>query len=420
MVQRGVATELALTSVSACIRKDVMTHTELIQQPRQADGLTAFSSDRPLLLLTDFSPGAKGGGAVNIRSLLTPEDRKRILWATLSPLATDQQREVSLAGAGPRSVLRDSTVRVHKLRREVERVMRSHNSPAAWIVAHSACVRIAPGLVAAGVPVHVTVQDDPAWAFALRTRRYAALAPLLARDLRRTLRGARSVEVVSQGMAQRYRARYGVEPTIVNRGLAGPLQPTSQYDRGQGLCVTVLGSTYGVRELTVLAQAMGMVQKRLGISARLTVIGGVDKGQIRDLCPSNVELEVPGYLDEEEGLDILRESYLLYVNYPFDRRGKMLRETSFATKLTTYVMAARPLLLHMPPESSVAVLSSTAPYANLWSSLKPEDGADIIERLWRNEAIGNSFHAEADAVREEHFDLERNRALLFGALNALV
>src|SRR5205807_6488618 len=49
-------------------------------------GLSAFSPDRPLLLLSDFSPEMAGGGAVILNSLLTAEDRERIVWVTLSPL----------------------------------------------------------------------------------------------------------------------------------------------------------------------------------------------------------------------------------------------------------------------------------------------------------------------------------------------
>jgi hypothetical protein len=98
----------------------------------------------------------------------------------------------------------------------------------------------------------------------------------------------------------------------------------------------------------------------------------------------------------------------------------MLRTTSFPTKLSTYVLAARPLLLHMPSESSVAFLGARSPYATLWASTNPAEGAEILERLWREQRTEQSFHVAADEVREQHFDLARNRAALYGALNALV
>ena len=388
---------------------------------RDRTGLSAFSPDRPLLLLSDFSPETAGGGAVIIKSLLTPEDRERIVWLTLSPLKHQADDSVvSLAAAGPRSLLQDGTIRTRALREAAREVMHSRNAAAAWVVAHGASLRMASGLIDAGVPTHVTVHDDPAWGYALMTRRYLPLAPLLARDLGRTLRAASSIDVVSDAMARTYHRRYGVTSTIVHRGLPGPVEPAPVYDRRKGLSIAVLGSTYGFSELSVLAQALAIAQQRLGVPATLTVIGGVDEAAVRKLCPPGVELEITGHIDEPEGISRLRESFLAYLSYPFRRRGRMLRTTSFPTKLSTYVLAARPLLLHMPSESSIAFLGASSPYATLWGSTDSAQGAEILQRLWRDDATPQSFHAAADEVREQHFDLARNRAALYGALNALV
>jgi hypothetical protein len=388
---------------------------------REDSGLSAFSSDKPLLLLSDFSPETAGGGAVIIKSLLTPEDRERIVWVTLSPLKHRAGDDVvSLAPAGRRSLLQDGTIHARALRDAVKEVIDSRDPAATWVIAHGASLRMASGLVDVGLPTHVTVHDDPAWGYALMTRRYLPLAPLLARDLGRTLRAASSVDVVSAAMAETYKRRYGVTSTIIHRGLAGPVQPAPAYDRRKGLSIAVLGSTYGFSELSILAQALAIAQQRLGVPATLTVIGGVDEAGVRKLCPSGVELEITGHIDEPQGISRLRESFVAYLSYPFRRRGRMLRTTSFPTKLSTYVLAARPLLLHMPAESSVAFLGERSPYATLWASTDPADGADVLERLWRDQTTEHSFHAAADQVREQHFDLARNRAALYGALNALV
>jgi hypothetical protein len=278
---------------------------------------------------------------------------------------------------------------------------------------------LAPGLVATGLPVHITVHDDPAWAYAILTRRYVALAPLLARDFGRALKGAQSIDVVSDSMARRYRKRYGVKSSVVHRGLTGPVPPSPAFDRSSGLSVAVLGSTYGLREVRVLAKALAIVSDRLRLRTRLTVIGSVDESRLKSACPACVDLEVTGHLDEAHGVARLRDSFLLYMSYPFGRRGRVLRTTSFPTKLSTYILAARPLLLHMPSESSVASLDTSAHYATLWDSALPNDGADAIEQLWRDDTSADSFHAEADQLRQRYFDLSYNRAVLLDALNAL-
>ena len=356
-----------------------------------------------------------------LRSLLTPDDRERIVWATMSPLPGGSDRGVvSFAPTRNRSLLRDGTVRTGALRQKARAVVKSCDAAAAWIVAHGAPVRVAPDLIAAGIPVHITVHDDPAWGNVLLTRRYLPLAPLLAFDLNRSLRGARSVDVVSEPMARRYGARHGVAPTIVHRGLVGPVAPSPRYDRQQGLSVAVLGSTYGFREVRVLMQALRLASERLKVRARLTVIGGVDEAHVRSLCPPGLALEVTGHVAEPEGVAKLRECFMLYLSYPFGLRGKVLRTTSFPTKLSTYVMAARPVLLHMPADSSVAFLADTSPpYATLWDSLNPEDGANAIARIWNDDRAHQSCHLAAEELRKRHFDLSRNRATLLHALNAL-
>lgn len=380
--------------------------------------LTAFSSDHPLLLVTDFSPEAGGGGAVILRSLLTDNDRERIIWATLSPLDDREPRAVSLASSARRSMIQDTTIGSAALGRAAQAVMRAHHASAAWVVAHGASVRVASQLISAGVPVHLTIHDDPA-GYVQLTRRYRALGPLLARDLHSALRGARSVDVVSDAMADYYRRRYDVSSVVVHRGLSRAAAGGSSYDRNGGISVAVLGSTYGSQELHVLAHALSLLAQRRQEPVRLSVIGGgVDLRRLRRHCSARLALEVTGHLDEREGLVRLRSSFLLYVNHPFRRGGRILRTTSFPTKLSTYTMAARPLLLHTPPDSAVAALNATSPYATLWSSLNPEDGAQVIERLWESDQP-RSFADAAEAVRGTYFDLASNRRTLFRALNSL-
>jgi hypothetical protein len=385
-----------------------------------SDKLTAFSPERPLVLLTDFPPDHQGGGAVILKSLLTPDDRRRMVWVTLSRYEPQPgPRVISLAPPRYRSLLQDGTVRTAELRRETHAVIREYSAAAAWVVAHGAAVRIAPALMAAGLPVHMTVHDDPAWAYALLTRRYVPLAPLLLHDFYHGLRGAKSLDVVCEAMARRYRPRCTAEPAIVHRGLSSPVDPSPEYDRHGGISVAVLGSTYGLREVSVLANALAKVSDRLNVPARLTLIGSVRATSVRRLCPPNVALELTGHLTESEGIARLRTSFLLYLSYPFGPRGRVLRRTSFPTKLSTYVMAARPLLLHMPADSSVAFLREGTPYSTLWDSLDSEEGAKIMERLWLTDRTHASFDLNAEMLRVQHFDLAHNRSVLFRALNAL-
>src|SRR6516164_5184126 len=144
----------------------------------------AFSPEEPLLLFTDFPPDFDGGGAVILRSLISPADRDRLLWVSLTAGTSSAEGRVVRLSTGQlgtsqwRSQLLDSTVFVRALSREILRVAAAHRVRALWLVLHGAGVPLAAELVRRStLPLHLTVHDDPAFAVALRSRRYIALVP---------------------------------------------------------------------------------------------------------------------------------------------------------------------------------------------------------------------------------------------------
>jgi hypothetical protein len=391
--------------------------------------LTRYTPDRPLALVTDWPPDAGGGGAVIFRSLLGPEDRERIVWMSPQPPSnpdTAGPNVVTLrsgsSGRGRRSVGLDSTVYAAPLAREVLAEAEARGAQALWVVTHYAGVAIAAKLAGAGrLPLHLTVHDDPAFGVALRSKRYLALVPWIERDFARALRRADSVDVIGRGMAERYRRRYGVESTIVHRALEDPIAPAGDYDTARnGLRVGVLGSTYGYDQLPILARAVELAASRLGVAPRLLVIGQGHGEQLKAEFAGRVEVESTGHVSEAEGVALLRHCFALYLNYPFGRRDAVLRQTSFPTKLSSYIQAARPLLIHAPGDSSTAPLAGPDGYATAWSDLDPAHGAEALVAAWGQGENHASRHEAADQVRRDYYDPDRNRRALFDALDALV
>jgi hypothetical protein len=391
--------------------------------------LEGYSPEQPLLLLTDFAPETPGGGAVILRSLLGAADREKIVWLTPSRPRAENAGTVWLkrgsAARTPklgRSLWLDHTLMAGDLAEEVLAIAQARRARALWVVMHGPTVAVAARLARrTRLPIHLTVHDDPAFATALASRRYLVLVPAIARDLARALRAATSVDVVSQAMADRYLRRYGVRPAVVHRGIEPVIEPSPPYDRQRwGLRVGVLGNTYGYSQLPMLGEAIARAAHKLGVPGRLLVVGDGHGARLgRDLA-GLVEVESTGHVDEQEAIRRLRSCFLLFLNYPFSAIRRVLRQTSFPTKLTTYVQAARPLLIHAPADSSVTPLGAMTGYATRWETPRPEDGAELLARTWADRQSGESFHVEADLVRTRYFDLEPNRRRLFDALNALV
>lgn len=391
--------------------------------------LGRYTTRRPLALLTDYPPDAGGGGAVILRSLLGPAERERIAWMTLTPPADPGRagpgvvvlRSGSAGRGGRRSVGLDSTVHAGALAREAIAEAKARGASAFWVVMHGAAVLVASRLVRrSGLPVHLTVHDDPAFANALRSRRHVALVPWIERAFRSALLGAASVDVIGEGMADRYRRRYGIVSSIVHRALPGPVEPAGTYDAGRlGLRIGVLGSTYAYGQLPILARAVEAAAGRLGVAPRLLVVGRSHGDRLREEFAGRVEVDVTGHVSEIEAVPLLRDCFALYLNYPFGRRDAVLRQTSFPTKLSTYVLASRPVLVHAPPDSSTRPLAGIDRYAIVWDDLDPGRGAEAIVAAWRSPGGFESRHAEAERVRRAYYDPDRNRRVLFEALDAM-
>jgi hypothetical protein len=389
-----------------------------------------FSKDHPLLLITDYAPDLEGGGGVILRSLLGAPERERIAWLTLSrPEGPETDGVVFLrrgsAGRGSgrrRSLLLDSTVLARPLVQEVRSIARERDARAIWAVMHGAVVPMASHLARSGaLPVHLTVHDDPAFGVAMRSRRYVALAPWIEHHFASAMRRAASVDVICEGMAERYRRRYGVSPVIVHRGMASEVEPAPRHDRGRGIVVGILGYTYSYRQLPILGRARALSARRLGQKGRLVVIGRGYGERLRDELAGDpdVDVEVTGHLDEAEAVRRLRDCFLLYLNYPFSNRDAVLRQTSFPTKLSTFVMAARPILMHAPADSSVAPLGEYGGYVLSWQDSEAEVGAERIARAWSDPHGDESYHHVAEQVRRKYYDFSRNQRTLLGALDAL-
>jgi len=389
-------------------------------------GLAEFTPDRPILLLTDCPPDAGGGGAVILRSLLGPKERAGVIWLTLSPPNHPMENVVVLqsgsAGRGPRSVGRDTTIHAGKLSREVLKIAHERNAAAIWVVMHNAAVPIAAKLVRAGrIPMHLTVHDDPAFANALRSKRYFALVPWIESRFAYAMKRARSTDVICDAMDDRYRKRYGVRSVVVHRALDAPVASGPSYDAERhGLRIGVLGSTYSYEPLPLLARAVELAANRLNLPARLRIMGKSYGERLRDEFAGRVEVDVTGHVSEADAIPMLAECFALDLNYPFGRRDAVLRQTSFPTKLSTYIQAGRPLLLHVPPDSSVMPLVDETGYAVPWADLDPQAGADVIVAMWNDPKSHRCRADDASRIKAKYYDPTVNRFRLYEALGGLL
>jgi len=362
-----------------------------------------LSRERPILLVADQPWDSTGGGAVILKSLLGNSIGNGIIWVSLH----HSERDLEAGHYGLKNSKDDPAD-------EILALAESTRAAAIWFVLHGRTTLVAPRVARrTSLPIHATVHDDPAFATAIRSRRQFLWTPCFAGALKSVLRAAKSVDVVCDAMAKRYAEKYGVKCEVLHRGLTEPVVPSLSYSVSvSGLTLGILGNVYSYRQLPILAKALEASAGELGVRGRILICGQGFGARLERDFAGRIDVEAVGHLEEAEAIGRLRQCMALYLNYPFGRINKVLRETSFPTKLSTYIYAARPILIHAPPGTSVEHLPGGRHYATAWTTMDASDGAKHLAEIARRPETETSYHAEGEAVRHRYYDAREHRRTL--------
>ena len=291
-----------------------------------------------------------------------------------------------------------------------------------WFVLHGSIARIAASFRRKSqLPMHVTVHDDPPYATFLRSYRMLWLSPWVARDLGFVLKSADSVDVVCKEMGDYYQRKFGIDSTIIHRAVAGEILESNVYSKfhDQGIRIGVLGNTYGYASLQQLARALVAASEIIGKKSSLLICGQSFGNKLMQEFSGQLNLEVTGHVSEFDGIELMKSCTALYLNYPFGQRDQVLRETSFPTKLSTYIAAARPLFIHCPPNSSILKIGSQNSIVEPWTSTNIGDGSKHLVAMWNSPKAISSFHQESENLRQLYFDGGENPSRIIALLNRL-
>jgi hypothetical protein len=103
-------------------------------------------------------------------------------------------------------------------------------------------------------------------------------------------------------------------------------------------------------------------------------------------------------------IEELQQCRFVYAMYPFAENLAAFVRTSLPTKLSTYVMAQRPILGHAPDESTLTSFLRNTKVGSLWTTLQLADGRQAI--------------ADAAAAKPDESSWRRARDAYFGDENA--
>ncbi len=370
-----------------------------------------------IALFTPFDP-TWGGGATIFRNLLAHLSGMEFQWFYLSesqPAMSNTTRlgPPVLGGSFAKDAINSARIfgfQSHPILAAHARTILEWSPDVVWVNAMNEGVLLGKLLADSGAArLHVSVHDDP-MGLAMKSKRYRHLAPIIDLRCRSLLRRAGSVDVVSEAMGRRYRQRFGVTASVVFRYIDRPATLVAHPPAERVVKIGHVGTAYSAREVEAFFDALRKLGQSDGIQFKVLAFGGSPALESASLkFPGLVQLL--GDVAEDEVVRQLAQCSFVYSMYSFDSSHRILRETSLPTKISTYLMAARPILVHSPENSTTCQMMEKF---KLGISVNSFAQADLVAGIRRILAYDLELAEVQKAT--EHYCGRRNLSCLMECL----
>ena len=321
---------------------------------------------KKVAIFTPFHPDS-GGGAVHIRSAVAAlESTFEFRWfyfggRECSVPNSECVGESHLNGSLVQGLVEATSLFLKgKFRSREEALARigEFHPDVVWVVAMNEGVALGNVILQArSSSVHVSVHDEPASTIVARSRRYFWLKRPARRAAMKLLRNCDSRDVICT-MMKSYYEQMGIGSEVFYRYIPSvnvkPLVRKFSGDRARYWRVGHIGSIYSRRELTVFLRLFASACVKNEVIPSICFIGSnVHHEQIAKYLPKNADVCVLGNLCEASAIARLAECDFLWAMYPHDSWSEVFRRTSLPTKLSTYLLAQKPILATTPRPSTL-------------------------------------------------------------------
>jgi len=235
------------------------------------------------------------------------------------------------------------------------------------------------------------------------------------RDFDQSLRRAERGAVVSETMQSDYRERYGLDCVLLRHGVidqgshagqaAGTERVLPESASPRPWIIGFAGTDYARSAWECLLAALDRLEWRLGGRPVIFRVTGTSL-RVTAHCPRHIEFL--GYFDSpEEALACLRESDLNFLSHPFEKDWYEFSRYSFPTKLSSYVAAGAPVLVHAPPHSSLDAFARRYPMGPHCDHLDPERLAHQLKAFAESPQAVEAARNGVAAVARDELNAER-------------
>ena len=353
-------------------------------------------------LFSAHSPNT-GGGAVILRSLISHLPELDIQWKYFSaqPVKGFESGHLGQGIMGS-SILNDvigtwRMLRGAKVSRldEIVQQLLAVECDAYWVISHNEGLRIALELkkLQKDRPVHVTFHDDWAGSLASRSKRYFLFAGLAKKMAVKVMKSVNDFDVISKGMQSYYKTLSGQTGEICHRYLE-PLQLNQDFTKSDNidqLTIGHIGSVYDKNDLIKFLEVLKRYGAEKNKKIRLNMWGYHPASNDIPSDYSDI-ISIKGDLSEDKVLLELATCSFVYCMYPMDKNAALFSKTSLPTKLSSYVMAGRPIFGQGPSDSTLAEFIKATSTGSMWSNHDNKKGIEVLDLIIKLDIHESIWH----------------------------
>jgi len=250
------------------------------------------------------------------------------------------------------------------------------------------------------VPLRLVVWDD----IDHNTRHFNVdrlTSLVLKTDFSRALHASTSCAVIGEEMQASYEAVFGVRAVILRHGIAPAQKPLAQGLRQLNSCLIIgfAGSVSARSAFDALLAALDQAGWELrGRPVILRLFGQ----RFTLEATTSRRIDYRGWLPSTEAtVAALAECDVGYLPQPFEPDWAPFSRLSFPTKLSTYLAADLPVLIHAPEWASLPRFLARYPIGTCCSSLDQGSITNALLRLMDADILASCADARIQAIRQE-------------------
>jgi glycosyltransferase involved in cell wall biosynthesis len=288
-----------------------------------------------------------------------------------------------------------------RFRREADRLVgviaeyaKQHAIDRIWLTLSSqTLIRVGRSLTrAAGIPVLNLVWDPPDW-LAMHLGWDRASVAWTLDNFDAAMRASAGAMVVSENMVAEYEGRYSIPATIVRHAFALEQTMRSRGPREDGeFRIGFAGTMYDQAQLDCLIGALNLLEWRIG--SRPVVLRMVGNFYRFTKLARPVRVELLGWRGTDETRALISDCDIAYLPISFRPSFSEFARLAYPTKLSTYLAAGTPVIVHAPPNSAPIGLCKMRGFGSVCTSMQAGDLADSL----REAADERVASARAQAV----------------------